>query len=55
MAAAPGDNPSPVLPLVPVGLQWNLTVWFCCWYPVRERGLKTMLCVSSERVPTMAL
>lgn len=27
-AAAPGDNPSPELSLVPIGLQWNLTVWF---------------------------
>lgn len=25
---APGDNPSPQLSLVPIGLQWNLTVWF---------------------------
>lgn len=22
-----GDNPSPVLSLVPLGLQWNLIVW----------------------------
>lgn len=43
-----------VLSLVPIGLQWDLTVWFIVGAPWGA-GLKTMPCLSRGRVPTTAL